>query len=171
MWQPYTKDGLACDRRSRACVVKALLAWEQYPESKQDEVERRTHCDRRRRALGSVYNGLTPKVGPIAEWRVLGAKRRKAAVQSAPQIGRFSPQFEPFPARSQTATLTETSHSIGPGRRSGALGPIDMNRPGIAGGQFYQVKQPWACRPAWRSSALRPRQAGHCRWARSAGGC
>ena len=49
--------------------------------------------------------------------------------------------------------------------------PLGMNRPGIAGGQLHQIMLPWACRPAWRSSALRPRQAGYCRWARAGVGC
>ena len=46
-----------------------------------------------------------------------------------------------------------------------------VNRPGIAGGQFRQIMLPLVCRPAWRSSVLRPRQAGYCRWAQAIGGC
>jgi diguanylate cyclase (GGDEF)-like protein len=53
----------------------------------------------------------------------------------------------------------------------GNCGRPFVNCPGLAGGQFHQIMLPLACRPAWRSIALRPRQAGYCRWARATAGC
>ncbi|MFN3746896.1 MAG: ATP-binding protein [Hyphomicrobiaceae bacterium] len=89
-------------------------------------------------------------------------------------VNHFLPDFEESDDKSKRFQLRLLRHAIenAPDDLAKILTEVlDLNRPGIAGGQFHQIMQPWACRPAWRSSALRPRQAGCCRWARAADGC